>query len=265
MMRPVTKEEIRAIQLELLDDVHTFCSRHNLRYSLCGGTMLGAVRHHGYIPWDDDIDPMMLRQDYDRFIQEYAGEKNEVVDLSRIETCEEQFIKVSRKGTIMKDVLMGRELFGVNIDIFPIDGMPEDFRPYTATLQNLHQTVKTICPRYKSATRHKLYWYLRHCAKGLFQDSEKRTLALKSQLNATVRQHLPEQSPLSTVIFGDFVIYPFPTSVFEVYDDILFEGKNYRCIQERDLYLSTVYGNYMQLPPVEKRVSHHHYDAYIEE
>lgn len=90
-------------------------------------------------------------------------------------------------------------------------------------------------------------------------------LTLKKELNRRARAQLPEKSPLSTVVFGDFKIFPFPSSLFETYDDIEFEGKPYHCIKDRDFYLRTVYGDYMQLPPEEKRVSHHHYNAFIED
>ena len=67
-MTEINKEELKSIQLSILDKVATFCENHNIRYSLYGGTLLGAIRHNGYIPWDDDIDISMPRPDYERFI-----------------------------------------------------------------------------------------------------------------------------------------------------------------------------------------------------
>ena len=264
-MMELSTNEMKIIQLEILDDFHSFCIKEGLRYSLCGGTMIGAVRHGGYIPWDDDIDLMMPRQDYDKFISSYSSKVNEVIDLSDIETCEEQFVKVSRKGTIMEDITTGRRLWGVNVDIFPIDGMPDNYIPYTERLQDLHIKVRESCPLYKAATRKPMYWKSRFLLKWIFKGRPVDVLFTKKIMNDIAHSNLPDLSPLSTVIFGDFRIFPFQSSVFQEYDTIVFEGKPYNCIKDRDLYLTKVYGNYMQLPPIEKRVTHHLYNAYLVE
>lgn len=264
-MRKLTQEEQKKIQLEILDDIHRFCSDKGILYSLCGGSVIGAVRHGGYIPWDDDIDLMMPRTDYERFISEYDSQVNEVTDLSRRDDCVEQFIKVSRIGTRMRNKLTHSCLWGVNVDIFPIDGMPQDYKPYTDELVSLHNVVITSCPHYKAAHRKKAYWFLRYILKRLTRNDFRDVLEVKGILNSMALEHLPENNPLSTVIFGDFKIFPFPTELFYDIGEILFEGKRFRCIRNTDLYLRKVYGNYMELPPEDKRVSHHHFESFIDE
>ncbi|NEU24358.1 LicD family protein, partial [Vibrio parahaemolyticus] len=73
-MKKLTFEQLRSVQMSILDRVHLFCERHDLEYSLAGGTLLGAIRHKGYIPWDDDIDIMMPREDYEYLLQNFAKE-----------------------------------------------------------------------------------------------------------------------------------------------------------------------------------------------
>jgi len=264
-MRKLDALESRQIQLAILDDVDQFCREQHIRYSLCGGTLLGAVRHKGYIPWDDDIDLMMPRTDYDRFLQTYASACNQVIDLSTLESCTEQFAKVSRKGTWMEDVILHRRLWGVNIDIFPIDGLPSDYSSYTDSLCRIHDSIIVHCPVYKAARKNRTYWRIRYRLKTLLKGKREDILFLKRELNMMVRNHRPEDSPLSTVIFGDFKIFPFPTGLFYEMREMVFEGKNYKCISDTDTYLHAVYGDYMTLPPEEKRVSNHLYTSYTEE
>ena len=137
MKRTIDLDEMKRIQLEILDDVHAFCVTHGIRYSLCGGTLLGAIRHKGYIPWDDDIDIMMPRKDYERFLQSYKSTQNKVLDLRTVPTTVELCTKVCREGTFMADRLLGRTLWGINIDIFPIDGMPGDYNHHVQQILHI--------------------------------------------------------------------------------------------------------------------------------
>ena len=77
--REVTLDEMRTIQLDILNKIQEFCIKNNIRYSLCGGTLLGAVRHKGYIPWDDDVDIFMPRPDYERFFASFNGSYDNIV------------------------------------------------------------------------------------------------------------------------------------------------------------------------------------------
>ena len=262
-MRLLTLEQQKSIQLGILDAVDSYCRSESLSYSLCGGTMIGAVRHKGYIPWDDDIDLMMPRPDYDRFIKEFSHPDYYILNLAEKNYCVEQFVKVCRNGTVMEDILLKRHMWGVNIDIFPVDGLPLEYQPYTQHLRLLHSKVELFCPYYKvvSGTK-KITWFIKYCVKRLTRLSFRSIHSLKKELDCLAHEHLPQDSPLATVVYGDFAIHPFPSEMFQHYENVLFEGKMRLCIVDRDSYLSEVYGNYMMLPPVEKQVSHHLYDSY---
>ena len=135
MRKYIDSEESKRIQLEILDGIDRFCTQRGLRYSLAYGTLIGAVRHKGFIPWDDDIDLMMPRPDYDRLRKEFQADGLYLVDLADRDDCVETFLKVCKSGTVMVDKNFGRELWGVNVDVFPVDGAPsEDLAGHYAAL-----------------------------------------------------------------------------------------------------------------------------------
>lgn len=266
MNRKLDLEEIKRIQLEILDDVDRFCRDGGLRYSLCGGTLLGAVRHQGYIPWDDDIDIFMPRDDYERFVRTYRSERNEVLDLRKEGTVVEVCVKVCRKGTTMKDQLLGRASWGVNIDLFPVDGMPDDPYAHCDRILGLRKKLGQICPFYRVVAKRKWLWFIKYCLKRIVYFYPGTILGLKRKIDC-----LASRYPLETAVNGAAILGSYGKKevirkeAFLEYIPLPFEGRTYQGIKEYDRYLSALYGDYMQLPPVEKRVSHHLYDAFIEE
>ncbi|MBQ5934428.1 MAG: LicD family protein [Bacteroidales bacterium] len=265
MSRKIDLEEMKHIQLELLDDVHSFCLANGIRYSLCGGTLLGAVRHQGYIPWDDDIDIMMPRSDYERFIQMYQSEQNTVIDLRKDATTVELCVKVSRNGTSMTDKLLGRTLWGINIDIFPVDGIPDDYKNMLDEILHLRKRLGQICPFYRVVQRHKIQWFLKYCIKRIVFFYPGSIISLKQRIYRISTRYNLKETPLGAALFGSYgkkeVI---PSETFKHFTNISFEGKDYLAIQDFHTYLHALYGNYMKLPPEKDRVSHHLYEVYAE-
>lgn len=265
MKRKIELEEMKRIQLEILDDVDRFCRAQGLRYSLCGGTLLGAVRHKGYIPWDDDIDIMMPRDDYEQFIRSYKSDKNIVIDLREVPTTVELCVKVSRKGTLMTDKLLGRSLWGINIDIFPIDGIPSDYQGLLDEILQLRNRLGQICPFYNVVHAHRILWFIKYCIKRIIYFYPGSFLSLKERINRLASQYNLDAMPLGAAVFGSYgkreVI---PSDTFMHFTDICFEGKNYMAIQDYHTYLHALYGEYMKLPPEKDRVSHHLYEVFME-
>ena len=126
-MKRVTPEELKRIQLDLLQKTADFCEQNGLRYFLCGGTLIGAVRHKGYIPWDDDIDIAMPRPDYDRFINTFNKQENyyQVVSRENNHAYSYAFAKVYDNRTILQELHYKGSTFGVYIDILPADGVKD--------------------------------------------------------------------------------------------------------------------------------------------
>ncbi len=260
-MRELTAAEVKEIQLQMLDSVDAFCREHNLRYSLGGGTLLGAIRHKGYIPWDDDIDLMMPRAHYQFLLENYnhsdysahywspensgAGRRNWVLPFAKI---------VHKYSTITEGGIATVE--GVNIDIFPVDGVCDE-------LPRLNRHLRYI---------QKLKALLIHKRPGAKMNL-KRIVAMfftvnyvQKCLNRACCRYSVEDSPLVGSLVGAYGKREvYPRTVFENYTTAQFEDRHYPVIGGWEAYLSQHYGNYMELPPEDKRCAPHSIKAYMNE
>ncbi|MBE6548109.1 MAG: LicD family protein [Ruminococcaceae bacterium] len=141
-------EEQKKITLDILIDFAKFCDEHGIRYFLAYGTLIGAVRHKGYIPWDDDIDLQMPREDYNRLIEIYNKERNtpyyELV-APHDKKSRHSFVKIidTRTVKIEPGIDYSEGYLGIDIDIFPIDGMPGDDGEFDAWVAKLKKTYRS--------------------------------------------------------------------------------------------------------------------------
>ncbi len=252
-----TLRKVQLTQLEMLVEVDRICKKCDIHYNVIAGTLLGAVRHGGYIPWDDDADVAFLRSEYVKFREACKTE----LDTSRFEFQDHETTEGYRWGygkLRRKDTLFLREhqenmpyFQGIFIDLFPLDGVPDNY------LFRCFHNFKCFCIR-------KVLW------------SEIGKNADKSKLKRSVYLVLSSISPEKVFKSYDkltkqnlnskwvrILTFPTPNNVFgykrkwyENSSDIVFEGKTFRSITEYDEYLSFKFGEYMKLPPESKRKTH---------
>lgn len=262
MRKNILVEDMRNIQLEMLKSIHQFCEKNNIRYSMCGGTLLGAVRHQGYIPWDDDIDIMMPRPDYERFINSFNEEHFKVQSYMNDDAYWYPFAKVYDDRTLL---IESHIKSGVYIDIFPIDGMPD--RETTIMMMEKRKSLQyrdiyyaTKIYKFKKGNplKNRLVYYLRRP----FVPNREKSI---QKLEELVQNYPFDTSEFAGSLAGSDtygIKERMPKSVFTEYIELPFENLSFKCIADYDTYLSHLYGDYMTLPPVEKRISHHKYEAY---
>lgn len=269
-MKQLNIDEIRKIQLSILMYVHDFCIKNNIRYSICGGTLIGAVRHKGYIPWDDDIDIMMPRPDYEKFCGTFNDNKDssfKILNSFNDKDFFQPFSKVVDTNTVLVEAYDRpvRNL-GANIDVFPIDGLPNDNvarEKYWKKIFKKRNFATVVYSKknknergLKKVARFILFYLFRLFPANVFAKRISR-LAQKNDYQ--------NSSYIACSVFGYGKKEEMPKSVFDSFVDLTFEGLEFKALQGWNTYLSNLYGDYMQLPPVEKQVAKHDFECFKKE
>ncbi|MBR4626748.1 MAG: LicD family protein [Ruminococcus sp.] len=260
--KKISQSELKRIQLQILDNVVEYCEKNDIHYWLDSGTLLGAIRHKGYIPWDDDIDIGMLRIDYDKFINGYNQEKSNycVHCLENDSDFYLPFAKVYDSTTELYEPDEKGFKLCINIDIFVFDNAPDDDL-MVEKMFNKRDLLRKRFMLYSSNHRPSGVWIIRiikymcRYIYRLFPDNSIRKMIDNSK----------KYSDTETKRVGNFIGYSKMVCnkrVFDSYIDVEFEGKQYKAPVGYDEWLRALYGDYMRLPPVEERVSHHKFIAY---
>ncbi|OFI47928.1 lipopolysaccharide cholinephosphotransferase LicD1 [Floricoccus penangensis] len=273
-MKKMTDEEVRDVQIEMLVYIDKFCRENDIEYSLGGGSLLGSIRHEGFIPWDDDIDIMLYRPEYEKFIKLMMDKINSDYTLLNFNVKKTliSYSKIYANKTISLGNLdkMHPDM-GVYIDVFPMDKMPESDNErikFMKKVQNQAENLlSTSFPEYVSGSK------AIYAAARLFLRTPRFLLHHgKWNEQAVVLDNLMktyEHTDVSKVGFTDSRYREkecFNKDIFSEYEDVSFEKHNVRKIKRHDEYLTQLYGcDYMELPPENKRVNHNYYDWYWKE
>lgn len=256
---------IKKLLVKLMSDFHEICEENHLMYNVFGGTMLGAVRHKGMIPWDDDIDVVMPRSDYDSFIdlvrKKYAGSYRIYVYPDE-DYCY-PYAKLALNNTLLIEPLRNRyKKCKLYIDIFPVDGYPVHHeKEYFKEMRRLKffrdHAIHTI-PNPDSFKGRIRTLFAKICEIPSVRYYVEREIKLAKSNDYNTAEYVLlqgagwcERGKLEKTVFLDRKLYPFEN--IQVYG-----------ISDYNDHLTRLYGDYMTPPPLEKQVSNHSYNLYVD-
>lgn len=258
----IEDRELKEIAVGILSEIDRICNLHNLKYALMYGTLLGAVRHKGFIPWDDDIDIVMPIKDYKKLIEVFNKECGKNYFLQSAQTDKNYwfaYAKVRRTDTLFaeKNCRKVKGCQGIFVDIFPIFYTDNTDPVYvTSLLEKYQRCVATACIKQKlSVNFGKKAWLTakfmpRSATKWLekavedFSENETDFLIIPG-MDASFKA-------LNKYFFKKEDIFPAEKTIFE--------DKEFYAVKEKDKVLTQLYGDYMKLPPEDKRVTNHSTD-----
>ena len=266
-MQEISFDDCKKLQLDILIGVAEFCERHNIRYSLAYGTLIGAIRHKGYIPWDDDIDIIMPRLDYDKFVASFQHPKYKLLGGASLSNHLHHVVTDMQTTLVFEKSLNDNHYYkgGLWVDVFPIDKVPDDKDEY----KKLKKRISTLC------TLHRYGEFPDQLIAASVKPSKKRMKKMFSWvmkpfvkplgclINRTVHNYNDKQTKTGADLSLWYLGWPsFPIVWLDDYVDVEFENHKFKAIKEYDSFLRAIYGDYMQYPPKEDQVPKHAYKAY---
>ncbi len=256
-----TNEQLKDVQrvetgiLKAFDEV---ARKLNLAYFICAGTLIGAIRHKGFIPWDDDIDVLMPRADYEKFIREGQALLPDEYFFQTYQTVKEYPRTYGKlcdsRTTFVEGITRNYKInHGAFIDVFPLDYYPDD-----------QKTVDIINRKKKTLLRSIDKNFYRSDAKAKFCNFIKKILYLcPARVAVKKLDNIFKSVEKSTKLVNYMSMYGerevFPVEYFADTIDVEFEGLKVKAPKEYHKILTQIYGDYMKLPPEDKRITHHNF------
>ncbi|MBQ9230177.1 MAG: LicD family protein [Prevotella sp.] len=268
-MRKIGLDEIKSLSFEGLLYFRDFLERNNLRYYLAWGTLLGAVRHEGFIPWDDDIDIWMPRKDYNILlskIKEFENDDWTIIHNSINHKYILAWAKIVHKKTKCLPAMVATGYsIGLSLDIFPLDyidisldlaqkDVQEKVSPYFKHLEQFHPSIVDKNASFMKRWIHYLFFYWKNCIDKPYHE------ILAEYDNLFVMNSDLSQSAIDYISTGMVVLN---RKWFGNATELMFENEFFKAPVDADRVLTALYGDYNTLPPVEERITHHLYDTFL--
>ena len=263
--RRLSEEEIKEVELGVMDYIHKLCQKENINYSLAYGTLLGAVRHKGYIPWDDDVDISLKRDEYDKLYQAVLRDNDPIYKVASWENDARYpypFYRVYDARTVYENNYIENDIdLGICVDVFPFDYYADvnkemvkldTYRRLSVyTLYGIHSKNAGL----KNIIRYLLVLVFR-LTRVKTWNKKMNLLSMQANDNDSI-DYLMENKRTST---------KFEKTLLDKVMDSPFEDRIYKIPEASHQILSAIYGDdFMEIPPVEKRVKHDDFVAYIKE
>lgn len=253
----INEEDCKRIELGILIDIDAFCRRNNINYSIAYGTLIGAIRHKGFIPWDDDIDIIMRRDEYERFMKLYHSNDYELVEEKDVPNHLHSRVSDPSTHLVFSRSMRANKIYkaGLWVDVFPIDKVPEDIVRYKKIKKKVRRLFLLQC-----VGEVKGYNIIHNIAHFFLKPFV--NFFMKLSQKEIIKYNNTNSSSVAALSLWHTNFPPFPITYLDDYVDVVFEGYTFKCIRNYDAFLRGIYGDYMQKPPKEQRVAHHYYKAY---
>ncbi|MDO4542749.1 MAG: LicD family protein [Bacillota bacterium] len=256
-MKTMSTRELQLIELEILKDFDTFCRKHDIKYFLAGGTLLGAVRHKGFIPWDDDVDIYMPRPDYIKFNRIYDSRFTLKLPLNDSK-WHFPFAKLLNMSIIIRENEFNLNT-GVWIDIFPVDGWPDSYNESENYRRKRLQLELLCAARYGRFVKSKhgsLRTICKFSAIGLLRLVPGSILAHYIDRSASRNFTYEDSKFVGNTVWPGEKIIRITKDFFNDMIELPFEDSKFYAPANYDDYLVQAYGDYMKLPPISERITH---------
>lgn len=254
-------KKLQAVELDILKQIHSFCERNDIKYSLYAGTALGAVRHKGFIPWDDDVDIVMTRNEYYKFIKAWkqnpiAGFFMENTDTDK--ECSINHTKIRKNGTILlsagEDIEQGHH--GIWIDIFVFDKVKIGFWSENLIYYNGMKRILMTRGNRRSSVDNIRKKVIKKVL-SLVPENIRKNQLKKANHNIQRYNLLEDNFRWSDTSALQYIKVQFPKELTNSYTKIQFEDNEFLIFEEYDTLLKVEYGDYMKLPPLEEQICKH--------